>query len=95
MKRLTIARADDAAALLLTLAGSSRKQSDVIEKLIRQAAAHPAPSAGTDLDELRLQMLGLFRSPGKSAPGTGATIRSRERAARTWRRGTIFVSQED
>ncbi len=61
-KRLTIVLSDEAAALLVRLAGSPRKQSEVLEGLVRAAALTPPPASpvpSADLVAVRRDMLRL------------------------------------
>ncbi|HMA36377.1 MAG TPA: hypothetical protein VKY74_18115 [Chloroflexia bacterium] len=58
-KRVTVILDDDAADLLLELAGSSRKQGKYLSTLVRAAAASRRAPGGVDLAALHLQVLGL------------------------------------
>ena len=61
-KRVTVVMDDDAAELLLHLAGSSRKQGLFLSELIRTAAAAQAvtgQAAGSELESLRQALQGL------------------------------------
>ena len=61
-KRLTIVLSDEAAHLLVQMAGSPRKQSAVLEGLIRTAALNQAPASPpgpVDLVAVRRDVLRL------------------------------------
>ena len=58
-KRMNIALEDDAAEMLLKLAGSPRKQGDVLSNLIRAAAHNTASAENAGIADLSAQIAQL------------------------------------
>ncbi len=58
-KRMNIALEDDAAEMLLRLAGSPRKQGDFLSNLIRTAAHTALPVANASMSDLATQIAQL------------------------------------